>query len=59
MSDASIPVIDIGDLGSAATRAAIDRACADWGFFQVTGHGIEPAVIDEMFAMSRAFFGSS
>jgi isopenicillin N synthase-like dioxygenase len=56
MSDDSIPVIDIADLDSTATRGAIDRACADWGFFQVTGHGMPRAVIDEMFAMARAFF---
>src|SRR5262245_46308296 len=52
----TIPVIDIGHLDSAAARAAIHQACTDWGFFQVTGHGIDPRVIDEMFAMSRAFF---
>ena len=56
MSD-SVPVIDIGDLDSPPARAAIDRACRDWGFFQVTGHGMDPSVIDEIFAMSRAFFG--
>lgn len=56
MSDDSIPVIDISDLESSSTRAAIDRACADWGFFQVTGHGMPQSVIDEMFTMARAFF---
>ena len=35
---------------------AIDEACRDWGFFQVTGHGIDQSVLDEIFAMSRAFF---
>jgi len=54
MSD--VPVIDIRDPHSAATRDAIDRACSDWGFFQVTGHGMDAAVIDAMFAASRAFF---
>jgi isopenicillin N synthase-like dioxygenase len=52
-----VPVIDIADLDSAPARAAIHHACTDWGFFQVTGHGIEQSVIDEIFAMSRAFFG--
>ena len=55
MSD-SVPVIDIGELDSSAARSAIDQACREWGFFQVTGHGIDPPVIDAMFAMSRAFF---
>ncbi len=56
MSEDSIPVIDISDLDGTPARAAIDRACADWGFFQVTGHGMPRPVIDEMFAMARAFF---
>jgi isopenicillin N synthase-like dioxygenase len=56
MSD-SVPVIHIGELDSAQSRAAIDEACREWGFFQVTDHGIDQPVIDEMFAMSRAFFG--
>jgi isopenicillin N synthase-like dioxygenase len=55
MSD-FIPVIDICDLDSAPARAAIHQACTDWGFFQVTGHSMDPSVIDEIFAMSRAFF---
>ena len=58
MSD-FVPVIDIRDPGSAKARAAIHQACRDWGFFQVTGHGIEQAVIDEIFAVSHAFFGQS
>ncbi|MGE0803247.1 MAG: isopenicillin N synthase family dioxygenase [Lautropia sp.] len=55
MSD-RVPVIDIRRLDSPAARAAIDRACRDWGFFQVTGHGIERSVIDEVFAVSQLFF---
>jgi isopenicillin N synthase-like dioxygenase len=55
MSD-FIPVIDIRDLDSVAARTAIHQACTDWGFFQVTGHGMDPYVIEEIFAMSRAFF---
>jgi len=37
-----------------AARTAIHSACADWGFFQVTGHGIDSFVIDEIFAASHA-----
>jgi isopenicillin N synthase-like dioxygenase len=51
-----VPVIDIGQLASAAVRAAIHQACRDWGFFQVTAHGIDQAVIDEVFAVSHLFF---
>ena len=39
-----------------AALAAIDRACREWGFFQVTGHGIEPALLRNIFEVSREFF---
>lgn len=54
--EAPIPVIDIGRLDSPATRAAIDRACRDWGFFQIVGHGLDGALADRIMAASRAFF---
>ena len=52
----SVPVIDVAELQSPAARAAIDRACRDWGFFQVTGHGIDPLLMSSVFEVSRAFF---
>jgi isopenicillin N synthase-like dioxygenase len=52
----SVPVIDIADLDSPESLDAIDRACREWGFFQVTGHGIEPALLQSLFEVSRAFF---
>jgi isopenicillin N synthase-like dioxygenase len=52
----NVPVIDIAALEQPDTLEALDRACRDWGFFQVTGHGIEQSVIDEVFAVSRDFF---
>jgi isopenicillin N synthase-like dioxygenase len=52
----NVPVIDIAELDSPASLAAIDRACRDWGFFQVTGHGIEPALLRNIFEVSREFF---
>jgi isopenicillin N synthase-like dioxygenase len=51
-----VPVIDIAELESPASLDAIDRACRDWGFFQVTGHGIEPALLRNIFDVSREFF---
>ena len=48
-----VPVIDIRELGGAAALAAIHEACRDWGFFQVTAHGIEQAVIDEIDRRAR------
>lgn len=52
----NVPVIDIAGLDRPASLAAIDRACREWGFFQVTAHGIEPRLLDDTFAVSREFF---
>lgn len=58
-----IPVIDIAAAlaGAPADRraaaAAIDRACVDIGFFTVTGHGVAPAVIDDLRRLAHDFFG--
>jgi len=51
-----IPVIDIADLPGSGALAEIDRACRDWGFFQVTGHGIDASATDELFDQARDFF---
>ena len=52
----SVPVIDIAELESPGALAAIDAACRDWGFFQVTRHGIADAVIADLFSAANAFF---
>lgn len=52
----SVPVIDITRLDAPATLAAIDRACRDWGFFQVTGHGLDARLASRLFAVAREFF---
>jgi isopenicillin N synthase-like dioxygenase len=52
-----VPVIDIRRLGDdAATLAVIDRACREWGFFQVVGHAIPQEVLDAMQRRMREFF---
>ena len=57
-----LPVIDVHALrrGSAAQRQAVAAqlglACETHGFFYITGHGIDPDLIDAVFAASRAFF---
>ncbi|MEP4766637.1 MAG: 2-oxoglutarate and iron-dependent oxygenase domain-containing protein [Roseibium sp.] len=56
----SIPVIDISgaisgdDIESVA--AALHRAATDHGFFYISGHGIDPQLMDQAFAVSKAFF---
>eukprot|EP01037_Dinobryon_pediforme_P004292 gene4292-4342_t len=60
----AIPVIDISQLaqgGEAATRDVATRmlaAAEATGFFYISGHGIPQSMIDEVFAVSRAFFTS-
>lgn len=52
----TVPVIDIAELDSAGAHQAIERACRDWGFFQVTNHGIDEAAIDALFDAAHNFF---
>jgi isopenicillin N synthase-like dioxygenase len=57
----AIPVIDIGAMGCGdAEKAAVAReiraACTASGFFYVTGHGLSPALFEQLFKQSRAFF---
>jgi uncharacterized peroxidase-related enzyme len=51
-----VPVIDIGRLSEPPALRAIDAACREWGFFQVTGHGVDAALCSDLFAAARAFF---
>ena len=60
-SDYQIPQLDLGGFdagGSArATFLADLRAAAhDVGFFYLVGHGIEPALLDELLDLTRRFF---
>jgi isopenicillin N synthase-like dioxygenase len=58
----SIPRIDISPLAGpdeAAQRdvaAAVGRACRDIGFFAITGHGVDPALIDDAFRATHELF---
>ncbi|WP_121063481.1 isopenicillin N synthase family dioxygenase [Chachezhania antarctica] len=53
-----IPLIDLSDFFArkAEITDALWQAATDIGFFQLTGHGIPQALIDEAFAISAAFF---
>ena len=52
---ASVPVIDLSE-DDAFVAEAVGRACADWGFFQIVGHGVDPNVTEAAMAETRAFF---
>ncbi|WDD97208.1 isopenicillin N synthase family dioxygenase [Thalassomonas actiniarum] len=53
-----IPKIDIKDRARDRIADEISRHCRQVGFFAVTGHGLEQGLINELFAVSRDFFGS-
>ena len=61
---AGVPVIDVGPLRSVEARPdalarvarAIDAACRDTGFFCVTGHGVDPALLASLEGAARRFF---
>lgn len=57
-----LPLIDIADLrsGDRAAREAVARrlgeACEQRGFFYVVNHGVDAALMDQVFACSQRFF---
>lgn len=54
---AGIPVIDIRRLDDdPVALGEIDRACRDWGFFQIVGHGLSDDLLDATYAAMRTFF---
>ncbi len=55
-SHAAVPLIDLAQPGA---EAAIARACREWGLFQITGHGIDPALAAACLAEMRRFFARS
>ena len=58
----NVPIIDIGPFrnGTAEDRQAVarqvDQACRDIGFLVISGHGVDPALIERTRAVSRQFF---
>ncbi len=57
----ALPVLDISRLeaepaGRADFLAELRRTTHDLGFFYLTGHGIDPALIQQMLTLSRRFF---
>jgi isopenicillin N synthase-like dioxygenase len=57
----ALPVIDVASAArsdSDRDRIAIelDRACAEFGFFYVTGHGVDPRLVESLERLARRFF---
>jgi len=51
-----VPTIDIGALDAPETRAQLDAACREWGFFQVVGHGVAANLAGAVHEQMRALF---
>lgn len=62
MSNDVVPVIDLSALRGGSPEdlerlvAQIDEACREIGFFQITGHGVDPDLVRRMYDVSRSFF---
>ncbi|MFP8896322.1 2-oxoglutarate and iron-dependent oxygenase domain-containing protein, partial [Chryseobacterium sp. EZn1] len=61
MTDASLPLIDVsalvaGTAGRDAVAEQIGAACRAHGFFYVTGHGVDAALVRRLEALSHRFF---
>src|SRR3954449_1135097 len=48
----SVPTIDLAHV----EPDEVAQACEEVGFFTIVGHGVAPALIEEVAARSRAFF---
>src|SRR5436190_23601423 len=56
-----LPVIDVsplvtGDDHLADVASEIDRACREFGFFYVEGHGVDEELLDRLDTAARSFF---
>lgn len=51
----SVPVIDLRGPREQLVQE-VDRACADWGFFQVRGHGVSQEVFTQLLDSAERFF---
>jgi len=62
LSEASLPVIDIGGLSSPIlserkqVASNLRAACLRNGFFYISNHGVDEALVADVFAEAAAFF---
>ena len=52
----SVPVLDASTLSDPEVLRQIDRACREWGFFQIVQHGIDTEASQALHHEMRAFF---
>ena len=51
-----LPLVDAGAFRDGTWYEALDAACASWGCFHLTGHGIADVVLDDVLEAMAAFF---
>jgi isopenicillin N synthase-like dioxygenase len=56
-SEATVPVIDL-TAAPQVVAAQVAGACAEWGFFHLVGHGLDPGLLAEVMGEARAFFAA-
>jgi len=52
----ALPVLDVGEFANDDWYPELDRACAEWGCFQIVGHGIAPSLINATLGQMQRFF---
>lgn len=52
-----IPVIDMAE-PHANVVEQVARACAEWGFFQIVNHGLDPTLLERAATETREFFAA-
>jgi isopenicillin N synthase-like dioxygenase len=50
-----VPIIDLSADHETVVEK-IGKACREWGFFQIVGHGVDPSLIEATMDRTRAFF---
>ena len=50
------PLLSAGGADDARVGAAIDAACTETGFFYLTGHGLDPDLLNRLDSLARRFF---
>jgi isopenicillin N synthase-like dioxygenase len=53
----TVPVIDLAG-EPAQVEDAVARACAQWGFFHLVGHGLDAGLLAEAMTQARGFFAA-
>jgi len=51
-----LPILDISTPPSPASLSILSEACKEWGFFQITNHGLSKELYSKLFSFSKQIF---